>query len=327
MNLSGLRLGQDPAPGSSTFSRTLDALVKASKQLKEYKNAPGTPDALVARAAERVHVLEQNFKTYLELVYPKAYGGSRAAEQLQKWKAQYGDDLPEWIERLYPMTLADALAEELAGLKKYLDELADDTNKANAEYAKAVEESEKAAKKYEAVPTEDNRRIAEETLRRARSTGNHFDTLSEAWRDTERRIRSVEDKIERSKGIPAPPGPYEAMVRPPGRPPVATVSPSLPPAPPVATGTGRVPMAPSRTMPTGMVQPEGAMTPTPDGGAELPCPPGQFRPAPEAPCRGSVGAMPGIPGGMPTGGGVPVATSYLSGRRIERGGFGASIWS
>jgi len=92
--------------------------------------------------------------------------------------------------------------------------------------------------------------------------------------------------------------------------------------PPVATPGG------GAAMPTSMVQPSGAMTPTPGGGGAAPCPPGQFRPAPGAPCRGSVGAMPGIPGGLtPSGGGaVPVAAPYLSGGRIARGGFGQSIW-
>jgi hypothetical protein len=64
-----------------------------------------------------------------------------------------------------------------------------------------------------------------------------------------------------------------------------------------------------------------------DGVAEGACPPGQFRPAPGAPCRGSVGAMPGLPGGLaPSGGGVPVAAPYLGGGRIVRGGFGGSLW-
>lgn len=59
---------------------------------------------------------------------------------------------------------------------------------------------------------------------------------------------------------------------------------------------------------------------------EGPCPEGQFRPAQGAPCRGSVGRVPGLPGGLTPSGGMPVATSYLSGGRIARGSFGQSIW-
>jgi len=61
---------------------------------------------------------------------------------------------------------------------------------------------------------------------------------------------------------------------------------------------------------------------------EGPCPPGQFRPARGAPCRGSVGPLPRLPGELPgSGGGMPVATSYLSGGRLARGSFGESIWT
>jgi hypothetical protein len=90
------------------------------------------------------------------------------------------------------------------------------------------------------------------------------------------------------------------------RPAPQSMAPTMPITPPTATG----------------------MTPTRGGGGEAPCPPGQFRPAPGAPCRGSVGAMPGIPGGLaPSGGTVPVAAPYLGGRRIVRGGFGQSLWT
>lgn len=105
--------------------------------------------------------------------------------------------------------------------------------------------------------------------------------------------------------------------------------PSLSPGMPVptvdfrSTGVQMPSMQPS----SGAMAPT-SMTPT-SGSRSGPCPPGQFRPAPGALCRGSVGAMPGLPGGLTQGGwgGMPVAAPYLSGGRITREGFGQSIWT
>jgi hypothetical protein len=114
----------------------------------------------------------------------------------------------------------------------------------------------------------------------------------------------------------------------------STAAASLPtvPLPPVASVDMRTAMSPTPGTPFGAPQEagQGPYSLTPPAGqpvASTACPAGQFWDGTK--CRGSVGAMPAIPGGLaPSGGGaVPVAAPYLSGARIERGSFGRSLWT
>jgi hypothetical protein len=76
------------------------------------------------------------------------------------------------------------------------------------------------------------------------------------------------------------------------------------PAQPVSVAPQATPTPYSRNVPTQSSQDSRynltpmSMRTQPSEGS---CPSGQFRPSPGAPCRGSVGAMPGIPGGMDAG--------------------------
>ena len=117
--------------------------------------------------------------------------------------------------------------------------------------------------------------------------------------------------------------PTQQMVR--LAPQTPTVAPQMSPGA-VATAATSPRVAPAQgAMPTASWGPQGAygtniMTSqaavrTPTGGGSGGCPPGQFPAYPGGPCRGAVGAMPGLPGGLPGGGGMTASGFGMGSRR------------
>jgi hypothetical protein len=343
-------LGQVPLSGAGarglgqaipgTLDDKLTELVKATKQLNEYKNAPGVPDSLVARVAGRVYQLEKAFVTQFAQSrgYPYTYYGG--GQDLEEWQKKYGADLPAWIENLffYPPTTVkpseeppfikpsvfemtqEEMASELERLKADLEDSSSTVYKRSDEYEKLANMANEAYKKYDEDLTVESKKALDEAILSAKQKYKDYERALKDFHLIEKAIKDI--KSEGGKK-PLPPGPYEAMIQPIERAFVQTPS-ALRPMPLVSAAT-----QPMETMPTaGLTAPRPQAAPVATGGPGQ-CPPGQFWDGRK--CRGAVdvsaAGLISAAGGLGPGGGVPASAIALKGYPVVNmaGGGGVSV--